>query len=510
MSHTRNPRICWMVYAFLLGLIVPPIGTAKIIYVNDDAVGANNGTSWVNAYKHLQDALAAAGRDDEIWVAAGTYKPDQDTAYPSGRGSRSMSFDLKSNVGLYGGFAGHESSRGERDWPVNETILSGDVLIPGWSNDNSYHVVTASSVDATAVLDGFTVTAGRADTGVSADDRNNFGAGMLNEHSGATVNNCLFIGNIARPQGWGQGGAMYNDHGAPTLTNCTFKDNEGNQGGAIFNMASEPKLINCTLVGNKGTTETGGVFDLVGDSTFVNCLFRGNTAPFSGGAVWAHSGNATFVNCAFSGNSTGWAGGGVQAYNGGKVDLINCTFAGNRASGSGDALLVQAAEVSMVNCIVWGGVELEGMPGAKTVLTVSHSDLLSVPVEGPGTSVEWGAGNIAADPCFVDSGYGPDEVFGTEDDNLRLLPDSPCIDTGDNSAVPADVTTDLDGNARIANARVDMGAYEYGAGPDRPATCTAYPAMDFNQDCKVDFRDFAIFVQSWLECNLDPPEACWD
>lgn len=39
--------------------------------------------------------------------------------------------------------------------------------------------------------------------------------------------------------------------------------------------------------------------------------------------------------------------------------------------------------------------------------------------------------------------------------------------------------------------------------------CTERPAMDFNDDCKVDFRDFAIFSRSWLDCNLDPPELCW-
>jgi hypothetical protein len=42
-----------------------------------------------------------------------------------------------------------------------------------------------------------------------------------------------------------------------------------------------------------------------------------------------------------------------------------------------------------------------------------------------------------------------------------------------------------------------------------PGVCTAYPEMDFNKDCKVDFKDLAIFLQSWLECNLEPRELCW-
>jgi hypothetical protein len=44
--------------------------------------------------------------------------------------------------------------------------------------------------------------------------------------------------------------------------------------------------------------------------------------------------------------------------------------------------------------------------------------------------------------------------------NYHLLPGSPCINTGDNSAVPPSVVTDLDGNPRIIDGTVDMGAYE--------------------------------------------------
>jgi hypothetical protein len=40
--------------------------------------------------------------------------------------------------------------------------------------------------------------------------------------------------------------------------------------------------------------------------------------------------------------------------------------------------------------------------------------------------------------------------------------------------------------------------------------CLEEPAMDFNGDCKVDFKDLALFLQSWLECNLEPKSACWE
>src|SRR5512143_979561 len=128
---------------------------ATTIYVRAAAAGANDGTSWANAYTDLQTALAAAVASDEIWVAAGAYKPTATT-------DRTISFALKNGVGIYGGFAGGETLRGQRNPEVNVTILSGDIGTPGSAADNSYHVVTTdASVTSSAVLDGFTITAGQ-------------------------------------------------------------------------------------------------------------------------------------------------------------------------------------------------------------------------------------------------------------------------------------------------------------------------------------------------------------
>jgi len=119
-----------------------------------------------------------------------------------------------------------------------------------------------------------------------------------------------------------------------------------------------------------------------------------------------------------------------------------------------------------------------------------------------------GVGNIGGDPLFKDAD-GPDDIPGTEDDNLRLSYGSPCIAAGDNTAVPAGVTRDVEGALRFVDDLVmadtgngtppivDMGAYEYSCGgPERP-----YPVMDFNHDCIVDFIDFAFFAKDWLECT---------
>jgi hypothetical protein len=102
-------------------LIGAQVHAQRIWHVKGDAAGANNGTNWHDAFTDLHDALGAAKSGDEVWIARGTYTPDRGTK------DRTMSFHMVSGVGLYGGFAGWETGRDDRDWKNNETILSGDL-----------------------------------------------------------------------------------------------------------------------------------------------------------------------------------------------------------------------------------------------------------------------------------------------------------------------------------------------------------------------------------------------
>src|SRR5262245_30687683 len=148
------PRLLILVLlaALTLGLLPPPVAYAAIIvYVNDNATGANNGASWANAYTSLQTAIANAFSSTEIWVAAGTYTPGT---------LRTDTFTLKNTTAIYGGFAGTETLRSQRNIAANPTILSGDIGAVGSNADNSYHVVSGVGTNNTAVLDGFTITSG--------------------------------------------------------------------------------------------------------------------------------------------------------------------------------------------------------------------------------------------------------------------------------------------------------------------------------------------------------------
>src|SRR5262245_14188908 len=95
--------------------------SATTRYVDAGATGANNGTSWANAYTNLQSALNVALAGEEIWVAQATYKP----AAPGG--PRTATFQLRNGVVIYGGFPAGGGTFAQRNPDTFETVLSGDL-----------------------------------------------------------------------------------------------------------------------------------------------------------------------------------------------------------------------------------------------------------------------------------------------------------------------------------------------------------------------------------------------
>jgi len=474
------------------------IAAADTIFVDTDATGNNDGSSWNDAYNYLQDALAAASSGDEIRVAQGVYKPDQGAAVTAG--DSTATFNLINGVAIKGGYAGSgETNPNARNISTYKTILSGDLNDddgPNFANigENTYNVVTVSGVDSTAVLDGFTITAGFGD-----------GGGGMYCTSSPTVKNCTFCGNTAGSKG---GGGMYCRGGTPTLINCAFIGNSSpdGYGGGMHCRETSPTLDNCTFINNSAKVYGGGMSNIwSGNITLTNCTFTGNRVfanyNFGGGGAISnryHS-NPTLINCKFSGNHAN-LGGAVRNYTDGDTILVNCIFSGNMAENGGVIYETQSSS-NLVNCTLVGNTAKEGGGGIfsysesntkvsncimwaneatdgneiylssyygqyPAAITVEYSNMNGGPdtvYVGTNCTLNWANGNIEDDPLLMDRD-GADNVPGTEDDNLRLLPGSPCIDTGDNSAVPSSVSTDLDGNPRITNNIVDMGAYE---GPGR-------------------------------------------
>ena len=455
----------------------------RFFCVSAAASGSNDGTSWANAFTNLQTAIARAGAGSEIWVAQGTYYPGQD---------RTNLFLCPAGIPMYGGFAGAETARVQRDWEVHPTLLSGDLGIPGDTQDNAYHVVKGVNG---ALLDGFTITGGNANHPNAWDQRQ--GGGIYCDWGNTTnfvVQNCRLVGNTALESGGGGfAGSYFNctvasntarlggGIGLGTATNCLFQGNLAASGGGsysstnrncwfIFNNATNAggggfagSYFNCTVVSN--TAQLGGG---IGIATATNCLFQGNLASSGGGSY-----SSTNRNCWFSlNNATNMGGGGMSSvfdgcllysnvatsvgagyshsyatnclvfrnttasYGAGAYAStnVNCTVTENTAGLGGGLYDGQA-----LNCIVWNNAATyQSNNYCNTLFT--YSCVTPLP---PGT------GNITNSPLFIDDANR----------NYRLAPESRCVNAGQNQPWMTNAS-DLDGWPRLNDSQVDMGAYE--------------------------------------------------
>ena len=318
-------------------------GETHILHVDIDAGGVNDGSSWADAFIDLQQALSVAEPGDEIWVAAGTYTPTSGA-------DRSISFVLSSAVAVYGGFAGTETLRHERDWVANLTVLSGEIGAAG-TNDNSYHVVVGATG---AVIDGFTVMAGNA-SGTAASCR---GGGMYNAGNSPAITNVTFSANSAYAGGGMYnlscspvltavtfsansayaGGGMYNLSCSPVLTAVTFSANSAYDGGGMYNERGAPRLTNVFFSANSATNDGGGMCDLGSSPALADVTFSANSATHDGGGLCAYGSSPALTDVAFSGNTAGHNGGGMHSSYPSCTSLSNLIFSGNSATCDGGGM----------------------------------------------------------------------------------------------------------------------------------------------------------------------------
>lgn len=424
-------------------------GAGAVVYVDKSAPGGD-GSSWPNAFNTLQPAIDTAyALGEEVWVAMGDYKEVRH-ASPPGMPSEddNGSLVIRPGVEIYGGFAGDETQRDQRDWETNIAIINGSTARSGAP---ACHVVIITD----GVLDGFTVTGGSVTQFMACT---NAGAGIFISGGAPVIRNCVITGNSAS----GAGGAMAAYTCAGTVENCQFTNNYSNRGGAIG-------MLSCTTL-------------------FSKCRFLANTCAgymtYSayGGAIDMYSSSPEFVNCVFWENhavsafSTSSYGGAVDATSSSYPEFLNCTFYGNVAtndspefsSNYGGAIRSdESSQASVTNSILWGNVPDQVYGPALVLYTDIQGGLDD-------------AGCIDADPLFTDS-------LGC------IAADSPCIGAGLLDAAPLD---DIRGVARPQGSGVDMGAYEmvYAAASFSASATTGSIPFD------VQFTDLTSNpgVTSWL------------
>jgi predicted outer membrane repeat protein len=411
MSGNKNLKI-WLAMALLIPLM-PCLAGAKIIYVDDDANGLNNGSSWTNAYNYLQDALADANSSPkpvEIRVAQGIYRPEEDTLHPNGTGDREATFQLINGVTLKGGYAGAgEPDPNARDIKLYETILSGDLngddlgvtnpldlLDEHTRSENSFHVVSCINDDATAVLDGFTITAGNANV-YSYSSPQRYGGGIYIHSANPMVSNCFFLEN----SGYDGGAAFVNSsnpaftdcvfiensaadggggirfwEGSAVLNDCNFVNNWSQTGGAIDSSYCSLSLTNCSFNSNSATFGCGGGWNNAwGHSTVTNCTFNNNLADYGGGI--ANGGAPLLLNCVFRGNSAGYIGGGMCNFDTDGIPVtINCLFEGNSAD-YGGGMYNNETEPTLINCRFSGNLAYESGGGISNPSNFTSPTLIN-------------------------------------------------------------------------------------------------------------------------------------
>lgn len=476
----------------LLGVLMQGAVAEDVRYFVDvDASGAEDGTTWTDAFVRIQDAVDAASAGGEIWVAEGSY---------------SEFVTLGSGIALYGGFVGVETDLEQRDWETYATEIDVSEVHPG--GDATHHVVVMNGV-VDSTLDGFGITGGSSDT---------FGAGLY----------CVDADD------------------SNTISNCSIYKNEAASGGGVYFSGASPRLIHCTISGNRGLRGAGAYFDTNSSPVLERCVVSGNYGG-SGCGVFCHDNvSPTFVNCEITGNLTTEDGGAVYCWES-APRFINCTIAGNTTYGSqGSALYLHASDLpgdspdrpAFTNCIVQGNtgiafVEASGAPdplatncifhgnaggdwydddtatavtGASAINALPEADACvdgnslfqmngSQAIHGTWTAVSYNASSDITTFTDVAASFVPDALIGRfiefsgdfrwevmvvsntttsiqvlGDNTLwqagdsyvvvdyHILSGSAAIDSGTNVDAPA---TDIDGETRPQGSAVDIGADEF-------------------------------------------------
>ncbi|MEQ9405748.1 MAG: T9SS type A sorting domain-containing protein [Cyclobacteriaceae bacterium] len=294
------------IYTLLLLTAMTSVGAAQVIYVDQNATGTGDGASWTNAVTDLQSAIdlaagvATAMNPMQVWVKADTY-------YPTSGIDRTISFEMKDYVELYGGFVGTESTLSQRDFKNNNSILSGDIGVLSSNTDNSFSVIFAgAAVVNTARIDGFhianasTVGAGSfpfaggvAITSTAQeviivnceiyDNDCSFGSGFSTFWGGSSTGNYQISNSV-----------FYNNKGAIWTTRNLEVVNTmviGSTGfnGAILRQTGNLKVINSTIFDNaagielieQGSNPTAEIYNsIIWGNTGSDISISGNAADF--------------------------------------------------------------------------------------------------------------------------------------------------------------------------------------------------------------------------------------
>lgn len=410
-----------------------PSGLPRI-YVDADATGAGDGSSWADAYSDLSNALENVGQiTAEIWIAEGTYLPHASAS------TESFEF-YKNNLTVYGGFDGTETLLKDRDVAAHPTLLSGD--LNGNDADVNFNEATRSeNSNVITRINGMGITFDGlqiANGDNSEETSESYGSAILISGYVTSFNlkRCQLKNNVSRNSGVVR--AYFVNNCEVNIENCII-DNNMSRFGAIVLLAFRS---NITI-----------------DVNVVNSLFTANKSLDYDGSNLGYTGSALTVRTANIPRSVS------------NTNVTNCTFANNLDVGSAPSekgplafgrehpTCSQNATIS--NSIFYGNKKLQGStPVTSTSVNKGH---LTLDIDNVSISNSIGEDNFV-NIANVSSSSDADPLFtNASNKDFTLQSGSSAIDSGDNTKVPNGVYADLLGNMRIHNGTVDRGVYEFGA-----------------------------------------------
>lgn len=418
------------------------------VYVDKNVTtgGAKNGTSWVDAYDDLNDALVNALPNDEIWIAAGVYNPP---IAPGTNNTQRKAFDVdKPGLKIYGGFEGNELLLSDRIKGSNETIFSGDI------NNN----------DTTASVSFINIPAEKTDNGGGMFLFTKYSSTNKSILDGITIKNCfggpaVAISSVSPDFSISEPNILIN--------NCKFITNSSLQGAGL--------LLDVRNANNSATTTEVNI-DING------CVFNGNASERGAGIYMRTNSGSSFratqdvnlniSNNIFNNNKTEYDSGGngiglslgsaflienVDTRIVANTKVVNNTFVNNQDNQdatsyyTGNTILPPT--ITLANNIYWNNIS--GLNAATAIELIEATFSISNSID------ELNFSNVVTNktdisnlnPLFTDAANG----------DFTLITGSPAIDAGLNSAVIGAV--DIVGNNRIINTTVDVGAIEFDPNP---------------------------------------------
>ena len=464
------------------------IPASRIRYVKPGGSDMNSGDSWDAAYRTIQhaiDALAATpGMPGEVWVAAGTYEP---TTYLEDNPNYPASFRMSDGISVYGGFAGTETSKAEREikaggmpWDfANVTILQGQSYSGeiGWnSTDNRWSLNSASThvvwfapllnenkrgFDNVTILDGVTVRGGQATTSQADYYNGDRGAGIY-MCVNAWLTNSVVTENVAQ----GDGGAVWLS-GGRVMSSLLFNNSSDSRGGAIY--MDRAGIVLRSMLANNSAYEGAGIYmDNNGPWTdgvshpeylILSTSIVSNNTSSANGAVYCNKGGVV-LQSTITNNSTPRAtdmtdenasqSGGlyIDTY----TQTINTVLWNNRINGANIQVYVKnpspanvrflSTAVASMNNVVWNNTVTEGVlslsdtntagggqlaPGFSTDGQLTESGIVNAyGVQGDWTT-DWISGSLAIEnywqPVSGSNLRAQGAVLGTMPDVVLIEPE---------------------------------------------------------------------------------------